>query len=103
LKPLNKYCAVATTDGQTAPKAASRLPGDCPLTIEHMTDFTPRTDGQPDLITVRELAETLRVSTTSVYRLVERRDIPFHRLPRGLRFRREDVDAYLGKCRVESA
>ena len=68
-----------------------------------MTDFTRQNDGQRDLITVKELASILRVSETSVYRLVERRAIPFHRLPRGLRFRREDVDGYLNKCRVESA
>lgn len=49
-----------------------------------------------------ELAELLRLSRASVYRLVEGRKISFHRLPRGLRFSRRDIDGYLQKCRVES-
>lgn len=55
-----------------------------------------------ELLKVTELASILRVSPTSIYRLVEGRKLPFHRLPRGLRFRRKDVDEYLGKCRVET-
>lgn len=53
-------------------------------------------------VNVRELAQYLKVSPASVYRLVERRLIPFHRLPRGLRFSAKDVEEYLMKCRVES-
>lgn len=53
-------------------------------------------------VNVRELAQYLKVSPASVYRLVERRLIPFHRLPRGLRFSVKDVEEYLMKCRVES-
>lgn len=49
-----------------------------------------------------ELAELLRLSRASVYRLVEKRKISFHRLPRGLRFSRRDIDGYLKNCRVES-
>jgi len=55
-----------------------------------------------DLLNVQELAELLRLSKTSVYRLVEHRLIPFHRLPRGLRFKRSDIDEYLQRCRVGS-
>jgi excisionase family DNA binding protein len=67
-----------------------------------MSDFIRQITDHYDLLTVKELADLLRVSETSIYRLVERRAIPFHRLPRGLRFRREDVAGYLDKCRVES-
>ena len=54
------------------------------------------------LLNVEELAELLRVSKTSIYRLVERRQIPFHRLPRGLRFNRQDIQAFLDKTHVDS-
>lgn len=52
-------------------------------------------------LTPRELAATLRISVTSVYRLVERRDMPFHRFSNRLRFALKDVEEYLDKSRVE--
>ena len=52
-------------------------------------------------LTLDEVAELLRVSKTSVYRLVERRAIRFYRVCGLLRFAREDVHAYLGAGRVE--
>ena len=55
----------------------------------------------PRLLTVNEVAGLLRVSKTSVYRLVERRLIPFYRLPGSLRFTEEDVQAFLRRKRVE--
>ena len=55
-----------------------------------------------ELLDVLELADFLRISRASVYRLVERRLIPFHRLPRGLRFRRDDIEGFLSRCRVET-
>ena len=57
----------------------------------------------PALLTIDEVAEFLRISKTSVYRLVERRDLPFCRVGRTLRFRREDLEAYLRACRVDPA
>lgn len=54
------------------------------------------------LLTVPQLAELLRVSKTSVYRLVERRQVTFIRLPRGLRFRREDIEAFMRSRSTES-
>ena len=67
-----------------------------------MTDSNATPKREPEFVNVRELAALLRVSPISIYRMVERRSIPFHRLPRGLRFEREDIEAYLQKCRVES-
>jgi excisionase family DNA binding protein len=52
------------------------------------------------LLDVQDLADVLRVSRTAVYRLVERRMIPFHRIPAGLRFHVRDVEAFLAKSRV---
>ncbi|MGO9291708.1 MAG: helix-turn-helix domain-containing protein [Polyangia bacterium] len=54
-----------------------------------------------DLLTPHEVAELLRVSKTSVYRLVERRAIRFYRVCGLLRFAREDVHAYLATGCVE--
>lgn len=53
------------------------------------------------LLTVKELAQILQTSVTSVYRVVARREIGFHRLPRGLRFSKEDLEAYLKDRRTE--
>lgn len=43
----------------------------------------------------------LRVSKTSIYRLVESRRIPFYRFPGSLRFSHDDVQAFLDGRRVE--
>ena len=65
-----------------------------------MSPTTPPRAGQPRLLTVDEVAALLRVSKTSVYRLVEHRVLPFYRLPGSLRFAEEDVQAYLAARRV---
>jgi len=57
----------------------------------------------PSLLTIEEVAECLRVSKTSVYRLVERRELPFCRVGRTLRFSRKDLENYLAARRVGSA
>ena len=57
----------------------------------------------PSLLTLEEVAALLRVSKTSVYRLVERRELPCCRVGRSLRFTRGDVTAYLRARRVGSA
>ena len=59
--------------------------------------------GVLSLLTIEEVAEFLRVSKTSVYRLVERRELPFCRVGRSLRFSRKDLRAYLEARRVGSA
>ena len=54
-----------------------------------------------NLLTPDEVAEVLRVSKTSVYRLVERREIRFHRVCGLLRFDRSDVARFLSTGSVE--
>ena len=56
----------------------------------------------PSLLTLDEVAALLRVSKTSIYRLVERRQLPFCRVGRSLRFTPEDIDEYLRARRVDS-
>ena len=54
------------------------------------------------LLTVRELAELLRLTPKGVYAMVEARRIPFIRVSNRLRFRRSDVVAWLEENRVPS-
>lgn len=49
-----------------------------------------------NLLSVAEVAEFLNVSCSLVYRLANDGQIPYYRIGRGaLRFRMEDIDAYL--------
>jgi excisionase family DNA binding protein len=54
-------------------------------------------DGRLELMTVTELAEYLRISKASVYRLVRQRQIPVSKVGRQLRFRKDTVDVWLSK------
>lgn len=46
-------------------------------------------------LTVAEVADQLRVSTMTVYRLVKAGELPAARIGRSYRIRRADVDAFL--------
>jgi excisionase family DNA binding protein len=56
----------------------------------------------PNLLTPDDLAQFLSISKTGVYRLVEKRRIPFFRIGGSLRFEKKDVLSYLQGNRVES-
>jgi excisionase family DNA binding protein len=47
------------------------------------------------LLTVSEVAQTLRVSNMTVYRLVSAGQLPALRVGRSVRLRAEDVESYL--------
>ena len=47
------------------------------------------------LLTPNEVAERLRVSTMTVYRLIKSGELPAARISSSYRLREEDVDAYL--------
>jgi len=49
------------------------------------------------LMTVKDTADYLRVSTSTVYRYAERNELPYYKMKLGLRFRKEDVDVWLEK------
>lgn len=51
----------------------------------------------PDLLTVNELADLLRMSKISIYRMTESNQLPFYRFRGSLRFSRTDVDDFLKK------
>jgi excisionase family DNA binding protein len=46
-------------------------------------------------LTVQEVAELMRVSSMTVYRLIKAGDLPAVRVGRSFRVRDDDVDAYL--------
>ena len=47
-------------------------------------------------LTVREVADVIRVSRMTVYRLIRKGDLPAVQVGRTYRVREADVDAYLG-------
>ena len=52
-------------------------------------------EGKPKLMTTAEVAEYLRISEASVYRLVRMKGIPASKVGRQLRFRRDMIDKWL--------
>ena len=55
-----------------------------------------------NLITPDELASILRMSKPSIYRLIEQRKIPFHKISGSLRFKLSDIEKYIDNARVEA-
>jgi excisionase family DNA binding protein len=51
--------------------------------------------GQPMLLTVREVADSMRVSTMTVYRLIRSGTLPAIRVGKHFRVRARDFDAFL--------
>jgi excisionase family DNA binding protein len=52
-------------------------------------------ESRPRFVTVAEVADQLRVSNMTVYRLVQAGQLPAVRVGRSYRIREEDVDKYL--------
>jgi len=52
-------------------------------------------DGRPTILTVQEVARYLRVHTMTVYRMIQRGDLPGVRVGRGWRFKRDQIDRWL--------
>ena len=51
---------------------------------------------EKELLTVKEVAEWLRVTPITVYRMVKQGRLKVHHVGKQLRFRREDIYAFLG-------
>jgi excisionase family DNA binding protein len=54
-----------------------------------------------NLITPDELAAFLRISKSSIYRLIEGRKITFCKVGGVLRFRKNDINEYIEKSLIE--
>jgi excisionase family DNA binding protein len=91
------------------PRSGGRLrkrapvPTGCTLTTKSAGPRVSTTPGPRDLLTVEGLAAEFRISKMGVYRLVERRALPFYRVGGVLRFDRRDVEEYLRRRRVGPA
>jgi putative molybdopterin biosynthesis protein len=46
-----------------------------------------------------EVAEMLGVAKITIYRLIDKRQLPVYRVGRRLRFRKEEIEDYLAKVR----
>ncbi|MEY9470866.1 excisionase family DNA binding protein [Bradyrhizobium yuanmingense] len=55
-----------------------------------------------ELLTAAEVAKLLRISTSSVRRLQQRRRIPFLKVGGSIRFAKRDVISYLARQRTET-
>lgn len=53
-------------------------------------------------MTVSEVAETLRVSTMTVYRLIKSGQLPSVRVGKAYRVREDDVDSYLASSYTQA-
>jgi excisionase family DNA binding protein len=51
--------------------------------------------GERNLLTVREVAETMRVSNMTVYRLIRAGDLPAIRVGKHFRIRENELNEYL--------
>ena len=58
--------------------------------------FRPAESLGDRLLMVREVAELMRVSNMTVYRLIKAGDLPAIRVGKNFRIRRSDVESYLG-------
>jgi excisionase family DNA binding protein len=56
--------------------------------------------GGDRLLTVAEVADTMRVSNMTVYRLIKSGELPALRVGKNYRLRESDVDGYLSKRSV---
>ena len=54
-----------------------------------------------EFYTVKELAELLRVTEMTIYRLVKRGELTAYHIGRAMRFRRDDIEVFLEKHRSE--
>ena len=54
------------------------------------------------LLTVHEVADQLRVSTMTVYRLIKNGELRAMRVGKSFRLREEDVDTYLSNAYTEA-
>jgi excisionase family DNA binding protein len=56
---------------------------------------------EKQFLTVDELSLYLGIKKSNIYAKVERREIPFYRVGRLILFKKDEIDAFMEKCRVE--
>ena len=58
---------------------------------------------EKEFYSVKELAELLGVCEMTIYRMMKRGEIAYYSIGRAKRFRREDVEAFLKRCRTNES
>jgi excisionase family DNA binding protein len=64
-----------------------------------MRDEPPRPPKRKRFLRMREVAEELGISERSAWRLVAQGELPVHQFGASTRIKREDLDAYVQRCR----
>ena len=59
----------------------------------------PRPPKRKSFLSIREVADELGISERSVWRLIEESGLPVHKFGASTRVKREDLDAYIERCR----
>lgn len=54
-----------------------------------------------EILTIEQLSEYINIPKSCLYQKVMRRDIPFYRIGRLLRFKKSEIDEWLNDHRVE--
>lgn len=54
------------------------------------------------LLTVKDIAAQLNISVSSVYHIIQYKEINFYKIGNGLRIREEDFEKYLEENRIQS-
>lgn len=67
---------------------------------KNMHEMTPTCARYESLLSIPQVATFLNVSRLTVYRLIERGLLPVYKIARRLRFRPNDVEAYLASART---
>lgn len=57
---------------------------------------------QKDFLTTKEAAAFLSYRVSYLYKLIMWRKLPYYKVGRGVRFKREDLVNFLTECRVSS-
>jgi excisionase family DNA binding protein len=70
--------------------------------IEDNNHYREQEHEQIKLLTITELAFYLNVKTKTLYAKVESGEIPHYRIGRLVRFRLDEIDAWLGGCRSKN-
>jgi len=55
-----------------------------------------------NLITPDEVASILRMSKSSIYRIIEKREIPFYKISGSLRFKKSDIENYINNSLINA-
>ena len=96
LQPDGTYCKSMESLEQNPPKGRDGMQPDaavCRILVPSVS---------PGLLTVREVARVLKVSTSTVYKLVSRRVLPHLRASNAIRVAQEDLCALLSAGKQRS-